>query len=138
MSDKLYKGRKAQSWSTDLILGVVIFLLIITVIYTLSTKDKTPRSDLLQQRGEEIVTKLDSSTGNARYPVIQEGQIDEQTVETVYGKSFDDLKKDLQVDGKYCIFMEDEQGRIVVVGGKTGVGSDELSVSGYDCGEPIS
>ena len=131
-------NRKAQSWSMDLIMGVVLFLLIVTIFYAFSSKNQVPRSEVLQQEGENIATKLDTSAASGgKYPVITNGVISEQNVQALYNTPYDQLKQDLQVQGDFCIYMEDDQGNVITVGNKIGAGNDTLSVSGVGCGQSV-
>ena len=130
-------SRKAQSWSTDLILGVVVFLLIITIFYTFGNKDKGTKTEQLQQEGEQIAAKLDTETGAQGYPVIKNGVIDDNQIVKLYNTTYDQMLSDLELSGKFCIFIEDQDGKVIVLDNKTGAGNTELTVAGTSCGQNV-
>ncbi len=131
--------KRGQTWSIDLVLGVVIFTLVVTVFYTLITKEAQPGTDTLQRDAEMISNKLDAGTGTAtQYAIIKDRTIDSTKVNNLKDADYQTLKDYLGVDEDFCIYVEDENGNVVPLGDKIGVGSPDIYVGDLPCGSTVS
>ncbi|MFH1174008.1 MAG: hypothetical protein V1725_02675 [archaeon] len=130
--------RKGQSYSLDLIVAVVIFLVIIAAFYTFINKERDAPTRKLQRNGEIIAVKLDAGERQHAFSLISEGRLNKTELDRLYNSSYDDLKREFGITSDFCIYLEDSRGKIIVIGNKTGIGNESLSVGGVQCGQPFN
>jgi len=133
------KRAQGQSWSLDIILGVVIFMLIIGIFYTLLSNNKKTDIGDIQLEASTLSGNLDSSSGiNSSLAVIEQGTIDDMKLETLYDSDYNTLKRQFGIQGDFCIYIVDQYGKLVTVdtsgGEMIGFGNGNLSINGKPCG----
>jgi hypothetical protein len=140
--DKVKKFlKKGQNWSMDLILGIVVFLLILAVFYILISKKSTVDINGLKSTGNKVLNALDSTKSDASYTFIDGNKINITKFENLYTSGdYELIRQDLGLTGNFCIVLEDENGRVVVVssgagGNIYGFGNESLNISGCLCGQ---
>jgi len=109
----MFKKRgQGQSWSLDIILAFVIFVLIIGIFYALLSNNRKEKTDDLTLESSTIVSNLDSSNGQNTPPltIIDKGNIDDTKAATLYASDYENLKKQLGVKGEFCIYIVDQDG----------------------------
>lgn len=100
--------KKAQTWSLEAFVAVMIFMLALVLFYSLtSTGDNT---DSLQ-KDAELLTK---SVGAQAY--FEDGILDDDDVEILKELNCDQLKELFQTKKDLCIYMTDESGTLVTYG----------------------
>lgn len=125
----------------DLVIAVVVFGFIAVVFYSLLTIQQRPSVDELQVNAQLIGSKL--SAGVAGCGPISEGQpITNEQLECLYELSPTALQQALGVPGEFCIYVEDNDGTVLVVQNEsghawTGTGDSALIVGGQPCGQPL-
>lgn len=142
-------GARGQSWSMDLIIGVVIFLLAIGVIYAVLTSKAKEDITPLRIESEVVATKLTNSesTQTNELNVIKNNQLDIDklsalTVKVQTPEGYEALKAQLGIKNNFCIVLLDERGNVVYLTdatGKnyTGIGPSDnnFNISGIPCGQ---
>ncbi len=129
--------KKGQTFSTDAVVAVVMFIIAVIMLYYLSgpaTKNK--QSEKLQSEAEKLPATL-SSQQNLTSVFIQGSKVDEQKLREAMNLSYENLKSLLGVESDFCIYLEDENGNIVPMEGKVGVGSRLANFSGKGCNDTI-
>ncbi|MEM4637841.1 MAG: hypothetical protein QXK76_02320 [Candidatus Woesearchaeota archaeon] len=131
-----------QSWSLDIILAIVIFMLIIGIFYALLNNNKKSNIYDIQIEANIIANSLDSGSGTqSDLTIINNGIIDNTKLEELYGKSYDEIKKKFGLKGDFCIYIVDQYGNIISVnsGGKlkNAFGSQDLKINDLPCGSII-
>ena len=134
--------RKAQAWSIDLIIAVVIFILVMTIFYTLLVRE--PKTDVraLQKEAQIISEKLQSSQSGGDCAFINGKDIDITKMRRCYNeKSPEEFARETNIENKFCIYLIDQNGRVVSIDNRTGWGYGDLNISNTSCGtmyeEPI-
>jgi len=123
---------KGQVWSTDVIIGIVIFISVIALFYSLLSDKGEDKEALLKANAERVLLKLST---DPELKVIEEGnEINITKLGDLTNLDYEELKKKLGVQGDVCLYLEDENGRVVPINGKTGIGSPKLNISGKPCG----
>ncbi|MBC8500137.1 MAG: hypothetical protein ISS25_05000 [Nanoarchaeota archaeon] len=133
-------SKKGQAWSIDLIIGLLVFVLILVIFYTLI--------------GGEKESKVREFTGKA--DVVAERLFEEGLVDPVTGEfndekflelaeeDYEGLKERLGIVGDFCLFIEGKtfDGRPYIKfilddtsEGWTSIGSSDLDISDFQCGE---
>jgi hypothetical protein len=131
-------NKKAQTWSVDLVLGVVIFLLVIVVIYSLIAS-RPARDNQLRDDADRIYSKLSNgSTGSDNVPKVLNGNsISKEDLAKLYGQNYDELKAELGIKGDFCIIVVTDQNGIINTTNGSSIGNKKDIVIGDKiyCGE---
>ncbi|MBU1976246.1 MAG: hypothetical protein KKG59_07630 [Nanoarchaeota archaeon] len=131
---------KAQAWSIDLIIAGVIFILVITIFYTLLARE--PKADLqeLKREGNFIGKKLaDPLAGDCAF--LEDNEVNPEKIVACYATLPEDFKKENNINSKFCIYLVDQEGKIITVGGRVGFGDEDLTLTedgvggDVNCGE---
>ncbi len=129
--------KKAQTWSTDAIVAVVMFFTAVILLFYLSGPvAKNRQSERLQSEAESLPATL-SSQQNLSSIFIQGSKINEQKLSEAINMSYDNLRSLLGIYSDFCIYLEDENGNVVPIGGKRGIGSPLANISGKSCNETM-
>lgn len=139
----LKKRGKAQSWSLDIILAFVVFVLIIALLYAVLSSNTNQDFNEVELEAKTIVSNLDSETaiGNNELSIIEKGSINEDKLEQLYSKNYSEVKRDLNIKGDFCIYIVDYNGNVLAInstdGKKNGFGSELLEIGGTGCGSIV-
>ncbi len=133
------KRGMGQSWSLDIILAFVIFMLIVGIFYTLLTNNKKTTIQDVQLEASTLSGALDKSSGvNSSLAVIENGIVDDGKLKSLYGENYDSLKNKFGITGDFCIYMIDQYGNLVAVntssGFLNGFGNGNLTINDKPCG----
>lgn len=130
-------NKKAQTWSVDLVLGVVIFLLIVVIIYSLIAS-RPSKETQLRDDADKIYLYLNENENNKDIPHLINGSaISEAELTKLYNTSYEQLKAELGITSDFCIVVISDNNAIVSVGNKTSIGNgkDVLIGPSTYCGE---
>lgn len=133
---------RAQAWSMDLVIGVVIFLLVVGLFFVLFRTSSAADTTDLKVASEVIATKLVTSP---TLGIVTGNQIDKTRVQALFARlgqpnGYQTVKDEFGIRSEFCIYLEDEQGNLVNITNSThtmaGIGSNSsgLNVSGTPCG----
>jgi len=143
----MFKKRgQGQSWSLDIILALVVFVLIVGIFYTLLSQNKSGQAKDLSLESNTIVSNLDSNTGlNTNLTVMDNGAVNQDKIQTLYGSDYNTIKQQLGIRGDFCIYMIDQYGNIITVQTNNkgtvagfGSGNSNFTVNGQPCGATLS
>jgi len=136
---------RAQVWSVDVLLAVVIFVSVILVFYVTMSARSKPGMKTLETNADDLKVELEK---NYDLGFINKDDINQQKFLAFLGNAtnnFTGLKKKLGISGNFCIFFEDSDGNIIFISDEaqninnfTGVGSNETCISGYYCSTDIT
>ncbi|MBN1792727.1 hypothetical protein JW826_03515 [Candidatus Woesearchaeota archaeon] len=133
------KMERAQIWSIDVLLAVVIFISIMIIFYVTINAKETPSLKDLQTEAKFIDAELEKNEGIAfiENDVVDSAKLDAFTQEA--SVNYDDVKEELGIVGDFCIYFEDENGYLIVLeDNRTGIGTGELvNISDVPCGTPM-
>ena len=131
--------RRAQVWSIDVMLAVVIFLSIILVFYVTLTANSNSNIDDLQTEAGLIRTAISTDSDLSFVTNSQVDNIKLLDFITAVDDDYDAVKQELGINSDFCIYYEDEQGNLILLNNTfTGVGSSNITVGGTPCNIPIS
>ena len=108
--EKMVKKRKAQAWSMDIIIGVVLFLVILVAVYALvvsSAPDFRLRGDV-----NKVYGQLDAQSSTLGIYLFDGNRISKEGIIALFGEDYDVLKAKLGIDGELCIVLTDKHGAI--------------------------
>jgi hypothetical protein len=96
---------KGQAWSIDIVIGVVLFLILLAVVYTLVATSTTGNIEL-RRNADIIHTTLDKTrTNNPGTAFISGNVIDPDELEVFMAKQYDEIKNSLGITGDFCIVI---------------------------------
>ena len=123
--------KKAQTWSIDVMIAVGIFIVVIISFFYIINQSKTTKTEELTTEGETIPDILISSEPGENISAVVENIVDQEKLDELAGKSYEDLKKELGVKGDFYIHFEDEEGNIIYIDdeGRVGIGSDKVNIT---------
>jgi len=120
-------SRKAQIFSTDVVIATILLILAFTtVIYLVSRSGETASSKELIKDNRmisEVLTKQESTIG-----FLFNNKIDETKLEEFATKDYEDIKQAMGLESEFCMHFEDEDGNLFVVEGVKVMGNPEASV----------
>ncbi|MBD3209663.1 hypothetical protein GF367_04590 [Candidatus Woesearchaeota archaeon] len=136
--EEMKPAKHGQSWSIDLIVGVIIFMLVIAIFYAfVGSKPERPLEKLQE---DARMTKASISDDEASLGIIVNGRINETRFDELCSMPYEELKDQLGIENDVCIYLEDDQGNIIPCGAnKAGIGNGEDIEIGNDvkCGATI-
>jgi hypothetical protein len=142
----MFKKRgQGQSWSLDIILAFVVFVLIIGIFYALVNNNKKDTTQDLTLESNTIVSSLDSANGQTsnNLTIIDSGVVDDAKLSELYGSDYNAIKRQLGVKGEFCIYLIDQNGMLVAVENSAGqelgsFGNGNYTVNDNPCGSALS
>ncbi len=124
---------KAQSWSIDIILGFVIFIVATVIFYSIlntNTELKVEKS-----KKEALMAIQYITSDNKLVGIVDGDKLSEIKLERLNLLSYGDLKKGLGTEGDVCIYLEDEKGNVIPIkGSKMGIGTPNIIIDDKSCG----
>jgi hypothetical protein len=138
----LNKRGRGQSWSLDIILAFVVFVLVIGIFYALLGNNKEDKTEDLTIESKTVISNLDSSNGqNNNLTIITDGEISDEELVILYESDYDQVKKELGIRGEFCVYLVDQYGNLVTTetaAGQVGsFGSSDFDVNGKPCGSTL-
>ena len=111
----------------------ILLALFLALLFLVALKIiNQPRPDKMLEKDAE---KLLNAITNNQLRILDSDQIDEKAVEDVMRKDYEELKSELGLKSDFCIFFQDENGKLVKIDGmKAGIGSEKVKVNGVSCG----
>lgn len=123
------KHKRGQTWSFDLIVAVVIFVVVVGVFYTILNRsdEKVIDTQALETDAKSISQQLNCDVTPIHPPCfIEGGEINQTKLEAVASLSYSQLKQLLGTSEDFCIYLLDEQDRIIPVNGSIpGIGDSD-------------
>lgn len=123
------KNKRGQTWSFDLIVAVVIFIIVVGVFYAVLNRSDEGVVDTqaLETNAKSISQQLNCDVSPVHPPCfIDNGEINQTKLAAVASLSYTELKELLGTNQDFCIYFLDEQTRIIPVidESKPGLGND--------------
>jgi hypothetical protein len=132
------KMERAQIWSIDVLLAVVIFISIIIIFYATISSNEPLSVKELQNEAERLRVELER---NQNLGFINKDSIDPAKLDNFAALSianYDSVKERLGVRGDFCIYFEDENGNLMLVrDNRSGIGSASINISDTPCGSKV-
>ena len=126
--------KKAQSWSMDIALGVIVFMAAFFIFYSLLNANPNTKVGNLKEEASIIIKQFDS--GDASMRIIDNKEVNICMFNVLMYLSFDDLKRRLRIESDFCIYFEDDKGYIVLINNSyKGIGAPNINLSGTPCSQ---
>ena len=125
---------KAQAWSIDIVLGIIIFMAAFFLFYSIFNSNPNATASNLKEQAS-IIIKQTTTEGSA-VAIVKNNEINVSKFNDLKNLSYDDLKRMLRVEGDFCIYLEDENGNVVLINNSfRGIGSPKINLSGVPCSQ---
>ncbi len=109
------KRKQGQTWSLDLIIGVVVLMLVIVILYSILSTEQD-EEQALRREADIIYARLETETTDIGTTNLTVGHsIDRMRLEDIYNMSYNELKSLLGIRGDFCIVIVDDDNRIIPV-----------------------
>ena len=126
--------KKAQSWSIDVALGVVIFIVAFFIFYSILNANPNTNASKLKEEATLIIKQTTAEGGTIA--IINGNQLNVSKINEIKNLSYDELKRRLRVDSDFCIYFEDEKGYLVLINNSyKGVGAPNINLGGTPCSQ---
>lgn len=126
--------RKSQAWSVDVILAVVIFMGAFFLYYAIANSSSSSDVTALKADASSVIKQV-SNEGDP-LSIVSKQEINITKVSELKDMNYDELKSQFRVEGNFCIYIEDEQGNLVMINNSyRGVGSPNINISGVPCSQ---
>ncbi len=130
-------GSKAQVWSIDLVIGLLVFALVGVILYSLiaGSNDESKIS-----KYSEKAEALTNNLYRAGLVDPNSGEFNDAIYLELSQEDYEVLKTKLGVKGDFCLFVEttDTPPKLLVIHNKTGIGSSDFSIGGVKCGVEVN
>ena len=125
---------KAQSWSIDIVLGVIIFIAAFFIFYSILNSNPNASAGNLKEQASIIIKQ--TTSGGSAVAIVNNNEINISKFNELKNLSYDELKRMLRVEGDFCIYLEDENGNVVLINNSfRGIGSPKINLSGVPCSQ---
>ena len=136
-------NKKTQTWSTDVLIAAMLFVLIFLTLFYIIGIDTTSRVVTeLKSESRLIPLKLmasQRSTVNESTVFILDNKVDKARLKELSSMPYSDLKLGLGVKHDFCLYFEDEYGNLINISDDTSdavmcIGSPNATLNGMPCG----
>jgi len=108
-------ARKAQAWSLDLIIGVLIFMVAAGIVISLLTDRDNQDPAPLRVESEVVATKLVTQEDLQIAPGNQLNMAALYALAANATKDYDATRGKLGVQNEFCIYLQDEEGNLIFI-----------------------
>ena len=125
--------KRGQSWSFDIALAVVIFILTTITFFAFSNSDNTRKLGAVQSEAHYILEHVKAE--NSPLQIVDNQEVDVVKLQQFASTDYEELKEEAGITNDFCIYFEDEDGNVVAIDGNNGIGSSTINISGAPCTE---
>ena len=104
------------------------------VFYALLNQSSNSNVKVLQDQASIVIREIASE--QAPLNIITNNQIDQNKLNELIlmNQDYETLKRNLKVEGDFCIYFEDENGKIMIIANNVkGIGSPNILLLGTPC-----
>ena len=124
--------KKSQSWSLDIVLAVVVFMVAFFIFYAYLNPSKESNIGELSREAGVIIKQVASE--DSLMKVIDNNEINDTKLGRLKNYNYIELKKIFRTEGDFCLYIEDEKGHLVLINNSyKGIGSPNIIISGTPC-----
>lgn len=125
---------KAQSWSVDITIGVVIFMVAFLAIYSIINSNQSSKISRLKEDASIVIKQVDSDGSVIK--IINNNEVNISRLNQIKNLSYGQLKRELRIEGDFCIYLEDDKGNLVLLNNSyKGIGAPTINLSGTPCSQ---
>ncbi|HLP79073.1 MAG TPA: hypothetical protein VK158_00400 [Acidobacteriota bacterium] len=133
--------KRAQNWSVEIIVSLSVFIVMFIAVFAIvQVREPTPLSKV-QSESEIFLERFYSSEPSSprAYEFIYRNVVDTDKLVELSELDYESLKAQLGIKSDFCIILLDENGNVIPINGKYGVGSENIYVDGaMNCTSDVS
>lgn len=103
-------GKRGQNWTVDLLVGVIIFMSVALLFYSLAQGNLGQQTEF-EASADPIVNKLDRQNQPGGYnaaPTPFNGySVNKTELKELYGSDYSTIKSQLDIQGEFCLTVVD-------------------------------
>ena len=127
-------NKRAQTWSVDVILGLIIFVGAFFIFYAVLNQNPNTKVKNLKEDASTVIKQV--SSDNSQLRIVDGNEINISRAGELKNLSYDDLKRRLRIDGDVCIYIEDENGNVILINNSyQAIGSPNINITGVPCSQ---
>ncbi|NOZ80928.1 MAG: hypothetical protein GXP63_04605 [DPANN group archaeon] len=131
--------KKAQTYLSDLLFAIGIFLLTFIIFFNFLSVSESKRTGRLEAESVLIPTRLVMTGDNDTLAIIVDNVVDTTKLKELSNRGYTSIKNAIGVTNDFCIIFEDKDGNLInltqVIGSPNyGIGSPRMQVEGRPCG----
>src|SRR3989338_4097353 len=119
--------KQGQSWSFDVTIGVVIFLITFLSIFAFINQQQGGNLKKVQEESEYVIGQLKAE--NSPLQIVQDKKVNESGLGGMSSTSYEELKGKAGVKNDFCIYFENAEGNVVLINDSRGVGSPNINIT---------
>jgi hypothetical protein len=125
--------KNTQAISLDLILAIFIFMIIMVgFFYIVNNMTGQKTSTVVKVESEYLPRMLEENSSSTSF--VEGNKIKVSALYNLTGKNYTELKNELGMKNDFCIYFVDEEGYLVKINNKTGLGSPRFKINNTPCG----
>ena len=125
---------KAQSWSIDIVLGVIVFMAAFFIFYAFLNANPNIKATTLKEEASIVIKQIASEEATLR--IVDNNEVNVSKLNELKNLSYEELKRRLRIEGDFCIFIEDDKGYLVLLNNSyKGIGAPNINLSGTPCSQ---
>jgi len=123
---------KAQSWSLDISLGLIIFISAFFIVYSLLNENPNTKAKQLSDDATVVLKQLTSE--DALYRLVDNNEVNATKVRDLKNVNYEELKRRLRIEGDFCIYFQDDKGNIILIDNTyRSIGSPNINLNNVPC-----
>lgn len=131
---KTMSAKKSQTWSLDALIAMALFMVAIMAFFYITSYSATSKkTESIEQESQTLPESL-LAEGNESKGFVIDNRINPEKLSEFANQSYDEIKKNLGIKNDFCIHIEDENGFLILINNKTGIGSSKAMINGSVCG----
>ena len=104
------------------------------IFYTLLNQNPNSTETNLKEDASALIKQI--SSPNDAFGVVANNQFNDSKAAELKKLGYADLKRRLRSEGDFCIYLEDENGNVVLINNSyRGIGSPNINISNNPCSQ---
>lgn len=135
------QNKKAQTWSFDLVVAVIIFIVVVAAFYAFLHNNSShgDAPEVLQSKAKVFNNQLNCEGGSASACIVNDGVLSQDSLNKLNSLSYTEYKEKMGMTDDFCFYIVDKNGYIIPINGYWGYGDPTFELSkGIFCNQSVS
>ena len=103
-------------------------------IYALVSSNQNSKVSELKEEASIVIKQIDADGSIIK--IIDNNEVNQSRLNQLKNLSYDELKRELRINGDFCIYLEDDKGNLVLLNNSyKGIGAPTINLSGTPCSQ---
>ena len=104
------------------------------IFYSLLGQNFNIKADSLKQEASSVIKEV--SSGESLIRIVDNNEVNVTKIGMLKNISYDELKFRFRIEGDFCIYIEDDNGNLVLINNSyRSIGAPTINVSGVPCSQ---